>query len=417
MSTRQRERRVTVGAGSLTPARHGELNAAAARMDDVDLAARATDDPPHQGQAYAHVAGLRRVLSLEDPRHVLWGDARPPVPHAHDEVIGRLGDPHPDPAARLGRFDDRIDGIVDEVPEHGDRVELGQRLRQAVQTAARVDAEVDPALPSHRALGDEEAGDRRVRDAGGHTPIDRVVAVLDGRDELASALNLAQRQQPVDGVEAVRVLMSLRAQRPDEQRQALHLPSRGVEQLGDMDADCRMIGQGREDRDLALHPGPRLGAVRVQHTEHPIALEQHGNRHHRTVVLAERQLTPRSEPRILKHILDRDRGALLGRPTGYPLPELNRLDLVEVVRVAWAETGRACNREPGLRPLGHQDDRGGVGVHELGGRARDLGEGLVQRAPRRERPADPHHRHQLVLAACGRAAGPLGRRKLGRYRS
>ena len=77
----------------------------------------------------------------------------------------------------------------------------------------RVQPQVHAALGGQAGLGDQQRGDRRVRDPGGHLVVQRGPAHRDAVDEVHHLVVLPEVQQPADRVQLVGELVGLRAQR------------------------------------------------------------------------------------------------------------------------------------------------------------------------------------------------------------
>jgi hypothetical protein len=245
---------------------------------------------------------------------------------------------------------------VEQVAEDGHGVEVLDPLGQLAQVRAPVQGHLDAALACDRGLGHEQAGQRGVLDPRGGDPVDAVRA-LDRRDQPPRLVDLTEREQAVDRVQPVGVLVRLGAQRAHHQGQAVDLPARVLEQVGRADGDGGVVGQQRGEVDLARGPLARRGAVGVEHADHVVVLPQR-HAQHRPVVLAHGQPAPRRADLALEHVLDAQRLARRRRDPRRPDAHLQRRrGVLEVLGVLLPQPAGAGQRQPVRgHPLA-QDDR------------------------------------------------------------
>ena len=252
------------------------------------------------------------------------------------------------------------------------------RAGQSAEAAGGVEGQIDPALAGEVHLGEHERGDDRVSDRVDGRAVGAVVALGQLVDELRRGRVLAQRQEPVHGVDVVGVLVRLLAEGADDARQRRYVAGAHVEQLGGRDRHGGVLAERGEQIHLAVGPVADVRAVDVQHAER-LVVEGQRRRRHRAVALDGREAPPRvgvgaPRVRVAVHVGDRHGAPRLQRPAGLAAA----LD-DEAARQEPLVLGRelvGAGEPQRLRRLDHQDAGRGRPDHP----GRGLGDRVERRA-------------------------------------
>ncbi len=209
---------------------------------------------------------------------------------------------------------------MQEVPDERHRVEVGERSWQHGEPAPPVDVQLDARVAGDAGLRDEEAGEDGILDPRRHVGVGAVVPVLDARDQPPRLIDLAKREQPVDRMEPVRVLVALGPQRADEERESLDLPTRLVEQVRRPGRDRGVVGEGPQERLLGDVPAAGILAVHGQDADHPAVVEDERNGDEGAEGLAGEELVVGREALVREHVVDGDDRSVAAATPEMPLP-------------------------------------------------------------------------------------------------